>query len=267
MDEKMKNTDWVSLFGQRVAHLGLQYHYRIEEADSGGWLVVLTLEKQELTRLNCLSSRSGKQEAARQGVDWLACHAPECLGMYLAMRRRASPLFRVTHEHRPWIVEAVVTGIVMGVGYGSEKKAARAKAAEQALDHILRRDRRDSAEREKREKLGKRRAKFGRENEQRLLDILRQPTLPLPAWITGVRAATPEEDRKGIDVVVDTCDVGHIYLQVKSSVRGKFQFVSRHPVAHDTAVIIVTKTMEPLEILKEAISLCGRLHQEVLKRK
>ncbi len=61
----------------------------------------------------------------------------------------------------------------------------------------------------------------GRANEQRALTILRNTTFP--AWVHGVRAGTPEEDARGIDLVVDST-VGPLYLQIKSSVRGREKF-------------------------------------------
>src|SRR5271156_1710138 len=40
-----------------------------------------------------------------------------------------------------------------------------------------------------------------------------------PAWMKTARYATREEDRHGIDIVVET-DVGRLFVQVKSSQRG-----------------------------------------------
>lgn len=56
----------------------------------------------------------------------------------------------------------------------------------------------------------------GRANEERLLASLLRlgPTLP---WFVSARAGTPEEDRDGADVVVETKDVGKLFVQAKSS--------------------------------------------------
>ncbi len=61
----------------------------------------------------------------------------------------------------------------------------------------------------------------GRANEQRALAILQRTAFP--AWMKGARAGTPEEDARGIDLVVDST-VGPLYLQIKSSVRGRDKF-------------------------------------------
>lgn len=56
----------------------------------------------------------------------------------------------------------------------------------------------------------------GRANEERLLASLLRlgPSLP---WFVSARAGTPEEDRDGADAVVETNDVGKLFLQAKSS--------------------------------------------------
>lgn len=48
-----------------------------------------------------------------------------------------------------------------------------------------------------------------------------------PPWFKGWDKATPEQDRKGIDYVVHTYDIGDLYLQVKSSHAGCKKFNGR----------------------------------------
>jgi len=54
----------------------------------------------------------------------------------------------------------------------------------------------------------------GRKNERR---VVAASALITDEWMSGARPATPEEDARGIDVVVLTNDMGNLYLQVKSS--------------------------------------------------
>lgn len=62
----------------------------------------------------------------------------------------------------------------------------------------------------------------GLRNEQRFFKAI--ANFPeKPRWWLDVREKTPEEDQKGIDAVVTT-DVGKLFLQIKSSLRGKKKF-------------------------------------------
>lgn len=77
---------------------------------------------------------------------------------------------------------------------------------------------------------------LGRANEARLLEAVewlaeRQP------WIRGVRAGTPEEDKRGIDLVVTT-DVGDLYLQSKSSKAAAVDFMSQRRRVMVGAVVV-----------------------------
>lgn len=64
----------------------------------------------------------------------------------------------------------------------------------------------------------------GRNNEQRVLDALTARQERLAPWLGDVRLATPDEDARGIDIVVTTQDLGPLYLQVKSSRTGAERF-------------------------------------------
>jgi len=67
---------------------------------------------------------------------------------------------------------------------------------------------------------------LGENNEKRVIAAYKND-YPYPnriPWLIDVRKATSEEDARGIDVVFTT-DVGVINLQVKSSERGREEFV------------------------------------------
>ncbi len=67
----------------------------------------------------------------------------------------------------------------------------------------------------------------GAANEERLLEAVLSLRAGA-AWVLDARPATPEEDARGVDVVV-TSDIGALYLQSKSSRAGvaKFEAVAR----------------------------------------
>lgn len=74
--------------------------------------------------------------------------------------------------------------------------------------------------------LGKLANEIGIRAEEKAVEALL--TSPIPFWIIRARRAKPEEDHKGIDIVVFT-DVGKLYIQVKSSKREVRRFRSAHP--------------------------------------
>lgn len=63
----------------------------------------------------------------------------------------------------------------------------------------------------------------GRANEQRLCNACSKVGKEV-SWFKGARLATPEEDAKGADVVVETSDLGPLFLQAKSSKTGARAF-------------------------------------------
>ena len=86
-----------------------------------------------------------------------------------------------------------------------------------------------------------------------------------PHWWLGVREKTPEEDQKGIDAVV-TADVGKLFLQIKSSLRGKKKFekkVRRSPIA----VIVIQNQGTDEEICQKAIEAISLVRDQILKKR
>lgn len=87
-----------------------------------------------------------------------------------------------------------------------------------------------------------------------------------PSWWKGIRYATPDEDGRGIDHIIET-DVGDIYLQTKTSLS--------EPVRHrpsrndrDVAIIYVNLKDSDEEIRKKVILIIAReREQKLLKRK
>jgi hypothetical protein len=68
----------------------------------------------------------------------------------------------------------------------------------------------------------------GLENERAVFEALCDlPAKLRPPWFQGVRRGTPEEDRSGIDIIVDS-DLGPLYIQVKSSDHKAEFFQRRH---------------------------------------
>jgi hypothetical protein len=67
----------------------------------------------------------------------------------------------------------------------------------------------------------------GRRNEDRVMDALIECQGILPEWFWTAYPGTPEQDGQGIDYVVETRDLGIVYLQIKSSERFANKFKRR----------------------------------------
>lgn len=65
----------------------------------------------------------------------------------------------------------------------------------------------------------------GRSNEEIVLKALSRASRP--DWILEVRTSSKGQDRRGIDIVVETVDCGTLYLQVKSSETGAAEWRER----------------------------------------
>lgn len=111
--------------------------------------------------------------------------------------------------------------------------------------------------------LGKDARKRGRTNEARVLEALALATRP--DWMHAIRAATKAEDHAGIDVVVES-DVGKLFVQVKSSRRGKSAFLERRRTAR-VAIVVVQVTDSPEALLRKVIGELGKIHAEYVKER
>jgi hypothetical protein len=111
--------------------------------------------------------------------------------------------------------------------------------------------------------LGKEATKRGRVNEVRVLEALALPSRP--AWMRSFRKASEEEDRAGIDVVVES-DVGKLFVQVKSSRRGKAAFAERRRGAR-IAVVVVAVTDSPDAVLRKIVGELAKIRAEYVKQR
>jgi hypothetical protein len=111
--------------------------------------------------------------------------------------------------------------------------------------------------------LGKIGTHRGRTNEERVLHACRLASRP--PWMKSARRATRAEDHDGIDVVVES-DVGKLYVQVKSSRRGKAEFQERRRRAR-VAVVVVGSGDAPEKILARVVGQLAPLRAEYLRQR
>ncbi len=91
----------------------------------------------------------------------------------------------------------------------------------------------------------------GVRNEELVVTVLSARS---PWWLVDVRRATPSEDRSGVDVVVQTADLGVVYIQVKSS--SQQARIWRHRYRHDRrpiGLVVVPKDQDERVIYGRAI--------------
>ncbi|MDP1625225.1 MAG: hypothetical protein Q8L64_05690 [bacterium] len=96
----------------------------------------------------------------------------------------------------------------------------------------------------------------GRETEVRVLDALMERQNKLPEWFHTVYPATPDQDHKGIDYVIETHDLGKVFLQVKSSEHfaRRFRFKqSRRRYNRFIAVVVILEHMDNGRIVESVI--------------
>ena len=110
--------------------------------------------------------------------------------------------------------------------------------------------------------------KVGHLIEERLIEALdptKDPTLELPSWYVSSRLTTPEEDHRGIDVVVQTTDVGCFFLQVKSSPT----FVQKFLLGKTKTriAIVVIRPNDSVATIRNKFFKAARMEREWLKQR
>ncbi len=111
--------------------------------------------------------------------------------------------------------------------------------------------------------LGKIANQRGRTSEQRVLEACQLPGRP--GWMKSARAATRAEDHDGIDVVVES-DVGKLFVQVKSSLRGKADFEERRRRAR-VAVVVVGAGDAAEKVLRKVVGELAKVRAGYLKER
>ncbi len=82
---------------------------------------------------------------------------------------------------------------------------------------------------------------LGDANEHTAVQETRKACSPFE-WVNGVRRATLDEDRRGIDIVITTANVGEIYVQVKSSQGGANSWIRKYstsPIFERTILLVM----------------------------
>lgn len=83
---------------------------------------------------------------------------------------------------------------------------------------------------------------LGDSNEHKALGEVREAVAWCP-WVTTVRRATYEEDKRGFDIIVLTADAGELFVQVKSSTAGADEYRRKYrntPLFARTVIVVLS---------------------------
>jgi len=103
----------------------------------------------------------------------------------------------------------------------------------------------------------------GRRTEDRFTAAFKG--VAVPKWCHCVAPATPEQEGQGIDKIMWT-DVGPVYIQLKSSRRGK-QEHQRHYPRRPIGVVILNSDDSDETIRQKALSAAGELRKRFLNKR
>ena len=117
--------------------------------------------------------------------------------------------------------------------------------------------------------LGRVETRKGKLAEQRVLEAINTfavTNVISEPWFKSARLATWQEDARGIDLVIETVDIGILYLQVKSSWIAVRRYQEKHPGM--VIAVVVIPFHEKLEIIWQKVLLeIIKLRREIIRRR
>lgn len=107
----------------------------------------------------------------------------------------------------------------------------------------------------------------GRKAERRFNKVVQAARLSgnLPVWWKEERDGTKEEDKRGIDKMVKT-DVGLIFIQIKSSLRRKQEFIKNRRATF-IAVVVIQATETDRTVLTNILGEVEKIRNLILERR
>lgn len=197
------------------------------------------------------------------------------------------------HNRYQWTIGAISDGLTVGIGKHHLKSEAK-RLAEEAAKHELgrravteqlkksglfekhdthpqgpptdrrplSRKKRESAIMRLRQTIRELSDERGKRAEELVFQAFEGPASDSPAWFKGVRRPTPEQDAfQQIDVIVETHDMGELYVQVKSSFTGLKRFMDEYHPAN-VRCIVVTPNLDDVYIRALVYDACNRLRDK-----
>lgn len=166
----------------------------------------------------------------------------------------------VSEPHDPdfmWVMAVRHRGETIGTGRAKKKRLAEHLAAKQAVEMFRQR------RRTLHKAMGQASNQLGLRQEELVVRAF-DAADSLPGWFHSIRLKDGDEDRRGIDAVVETHDLGNLMLQVKSSFRGAEKFFSKGRRSTLIGVVIVKHVDGPLTIRLNVLKVCETLRRQIL---
>ena len=111
----------------------------------------------------------------------------------------------------------------------------------------------------------------GKNTEDRFFEAIRtSASAEMPKWFLRVRRPSLKEDRyEGKDAIIETTDVGKLFLQIKSSEAGAAHFrKGRHFQRNKfIAVIVIRESDTSEDILAKTRNVLSQLRQEIFRNR
>jgi hypothetical protein len=114
--------------------------------------------------------------------------------------------------------------------------------------------------------VGKAKAAHGRCNERLAYNSFALAET-LPSWFKDHREATKEEDEQGIDLVINSHDLGPLYIQIKSSRRGEIKFLDKGRRSRLIEVIVIRANETKKMVLEKILEACEKIRTQILERR
>ena len=110
----------------------------------------------------------------------------------------------------------------------------------------------------------------GRKNEEKVVQVFSVRTDDVPSWLLSVRGTEKhsKDDRRGKDIIINTADVGDIYLNVKSSQAkaDKFKEAQRHGRYRNIGVVVVEYEDDGASLRRKVIDIATRRRESKFKK-
>jgi len=109
----------------------------------------------------------------------------------------------------------------------------------------------------------------GMRTETRFFEAMNECSVKdLPPWILGARRPTSSQDKyEGIDAIIETSDVGPLFVQIKSSKAGEEHFMNgRHHQRNKSIIVVVIERLDtPEQIRAKARKSLSNIRWQLLK--
>ena len=103
--------------------------------------------------------------------------------------------------------------------------------------------------------------------EMLAVEAFSEPDSHRPRWFRSIRLGTEEEDHDGIDVVIETTDLGKLLIQVKSSLAGVKKFTEKGRRSHLIGIVVIHIDDEASIVREKILEVALQLRRDILEKR